>query len=465
MYIRRGLKSGDARGVLESLNGARLASFESITHFSRDGQRIVTLPPTVGPISYKDMSLWDQIVFAEAKTFLYLDEDGKMPLGSLSFVYYRFGLAHYAVGFWLFFMLCLSMPLVNARAKVRKEFQREVELQNSKALQDMIRKVRHNVRSPLAVLAAFFGTPEDQLNLRDQGQRAVRRIEEILSEIECDNKKCGNEVREQALVEISALTEQIIEEKKLIAPGLQIILSMPSGPIYSLLPAMEFKTTLSNILDNSLHAIKGEGVIKVQIEADDHLVSIEIADSGHGIPAEIIGLVTDKGYSTKDDGSGLGLFYAQKLMDDNQGHLTIESEVDQGTKIALSFPQKPTPNWHCGELSLKGVEHIHIRDDQPTVMEVWKHKLASQPVRLHYHRAGISTDVAAKGFLTHLYLMDYDMGPGEENGLEVIKALGISRQSVLVTGHYDDPAIQLACAAVGCKLLPKDQISSLRVLS
>jgi signal transduction histidine kinase len=463
MYIRRNLNSGDSRGVLESLNGARLGSFENITHFSRDGQRIVTLPPTVGPVSYKDMSLWDQIIFAEAKTYLYLDDDNKMPLGSLSFVYYRFGLAHYAVGFWLFFMLFLSLPLVNARTKVRKEFQREIEIQNSKALQDVIRKVRHNIRSPLAVLGAFFGTPNDIPNLRDQGNRAVRRIEEILAEIECDNKKCGSKKQTQALVEISTLVEQIVDEKKLIAQGLQITLTMPSGPIYSTLAAMEFKATLSNILDNSLQAIAGSGKIEVHVQADGHLVSIEIIDNGHGIPTSIKSRVIEKGYTTKDGGSGLGLYYAQKLMDENQGHLTVESEVGQGTTISLCFPQKPTPSWHCGDLSLRNIQHVHIRDDQSTVLEVWKHKLAQTPVRLHYHRSGLSP-VNAAG-TSHLYLMDYDMGHGEKNGLQVISALGIASQSVLVTGHYDDPDVQTACATVGCKLLPKDQISSLRILN
>lgn len=215
MYIRRSLKTTDTRGVLESLNGARLASFESITHFGKDGQWIVTLPPTVGPVSYNHFSLWDELTFAEAKTSLYVDEDGKMPLGSLSFVYYRFGLAHFAVAAWLAVMLFLSMPLVNARAKVRQEFQREIELQNGKVLHEIIHKVRHNVRSPLAVLATYFGAPEgDVFNLRDQGQRAVRRIEEILSEIEGGNKTVGPSRNAKALVEISTLVDQIVEEKR-----------------------------------------------------------------------------------------------------------------------------------------------------------------------------------------------------------------------------------------------------------
>src|SRR6202042_3674889 len=88
----------------------------------------------------------------------------------------------------------------------------------------------------------------------------------------------------------------------------------------------------------------------VHVEADGHLVTVEVQDTGKGIPPDNLPLVRNQGYSTKDGGFGLGLYYAQKLMDDNQGHLEIESEVNKGTKVALNFPQRPAPSWHCSEI-------------------------------------------------------------------------------------------------------------------
>jgi hypothetical protein len=60
--------------------------------------------------------------------------------------------------------------------------------------------------------------------------------------------------------------------------------------------------------------------------------------------------------------------------------------------------------------------------------------------------------------------MDFDFGSGKRSGLQIISEAGIAKQTVLVTGHYDDPAIQSACATIGCRLLPKDRISSIKIV-
>ena len=55
--------------------------------------------------------------------------------------------------------------------------------------------------------------------------------------------------------------------------------------------------------------------------------------------------------------------------------------------------------------------------------------------------------------------MDYDLGDGRETGLDFARRLENCNQLVLVTGHFDVPEIQEACAALGCRLLPKDEIA------
>ncbi len=467
MFVRHTLTVGESRRVIEGLNGVRLTSFESITQFDREGQRVITLPPSIAPVAYHDRAFAHRLIYAEVKTSLSFDDEGKQSIGSLSFVYTRFELASYAFVAWLLLMFGFGILLSNAQKKVEKEFYREVELQNSKSVQDLIQKVRHNIRSPLAVLSAYYSANEgDQFGLREQGRRAVRRIEEILSEMEAGKVTETPRIKEltdKALIEISMLAEQIVEEKKMIAPEIEFSFKVCGGPIYSTISTMEFKTTLSNIIDNSIQSIKGTGKVSVYLEGDGHLISLEVIDSGCGIPDDILPKLTEKHFSYgKEDGSGLGLYYAQKLMDESRGSLQIDSTVGHGTAIKLFFPQNATPIWHCEEVSLDGIKKINVYDDQEIVLELFRRKFSSLNIEAQYHLVGklVRSPRAAKN---QIHFVDYDFGIGKKNGLEIIAESGIVKQSVLVTGHYDDPEIQTVCASIGCRLLPKDRISSVRI--
>ena len=465
--IRRSLLLGDTRAVLQSLNGIRSDSFESITEFGADNKRIVTLPPSMAPKNYDDRNLLEQLLYGEIKTNLYLDEEAKVLTASLSFMYSRFELAQYALAIWALVVAFLSYPFLNAREKVSRELNREVELRNSLLIHDLVKKVRHNIRSPLAVLTTYFSSSDElAVTLKDQGRRAIGRIEEILSEIE-GNHRHKNIATEKAiaLVEISSLVAQIVEEKRLIASGISISFSISSSAqgIYSNLPARDFKATISNIIDNSIQATKENGHIEVRIEADGHLISLSVADNGHGIPKEFVSKVTAKGFSHgKSGGTGLGLFYAKKLMEDNGGNLVIESS-ERGTQVTLFFPQKITPTWHCDEISLTGIQKLHICDDQSLIREVIQQRLGvRKDLETRYHQWAEHLLASPDLHGDDLLLIDYDFGEGRMNGLEAIIKAGMPQRAVLITGHYDDPQIQQACASTGCKLLPKDQISSIK---
>jgi hypothetical protein len=54
-----------------------------------------------------------------------------------------------------------------------------------------------------------------------------------------------------------------------------------------------------------------------------------------------------------------------------------------------------------------------------------------------------------------LFLIDYEFSRSQTNGLSVIAELGIASQSVLVTSHFEEQAIQVKCVELGVKLLPK----------
>lgn len=105
-----------------------------------------------------------------------------------------------------------------------------------------------------------------------------------------------------------------------------------------LLDAEHLKQAFYNIIRNAIQAIGRTGVLKIQIEPINEWLVIRFVDNGSGIAAESMPHVLQPYFTTKKEGTGLGLMIVQKIMRDHGGYLEIESEKNQGTTITLKLP-------------------------------------------------------------------------------------------------------------------------------
>jgi signal transduction histidine kinase len=94
-----------------------------------------------------------------------------------------------------------------------------------------------------------------------------------------------------------------------------------------------------NLLTNARDATPQGGRITVTVRAVDRLVEISIADSGCGIPAEHLPRVLEPFFTTKENGSGLGLSICRSVLWEVDGTLTIQSEPGSGTDVRVLVPQ------------------------------------------------------------------------------------------------------------------------------
>ncbi|HEY6188313.1 MAG TPA: ATP-binding protein [Pyrinomonadaceae bacterium] len=102
------------------------------------------------------------------------------------------------------------------------------------------------------------------------------------------------------------------------------------------------RQVLDNLLSNALDAVGTEGQIVVQTMRDGERVVIEIADSGHGIPPDLLVRIFDPFFTTKDPGkgSGLGLAICYTLAEALGGALTVESKQHTGSRFRLWIPRR-----------------------------------------------------------------------------------------------------------------------------
>jgi len=93
---------------------------------------------------------------------------------------------------------------------------------------------------------------------------------------------------------------------------------------------------ITNLIENSIDAMKNHGVVNIFArEFNDHIV-IEVKDSGPGIPVEIINKVFSSLYTTKTEGTGLGLKMAKTIIDSHGGSISVRNNP---TTISIKLPK------------------------------------------------------------------------------------------------------------------------------
>lgn len=112
-------------------------------------------------------------------------------------------------------------------------------------------------------------------------------------------------------------------------------------PLYVQLNAPLFNWVTENLLRNALDAMGGEGKISAEVTEEKDFITIDISDTGKGIPSNKMKTIFKPGYSTKTRGWGLGLSLAKRIIESyHSGRIFVKkSQIDQGTTFTIKLPK------------------------------------------------------------------------------------------------------------------------------
>ena len=103
-----------------------------------------------------------------------------------------------------------------------------------------------------------------------------------------------------------------------------------------------FRDVMMNLAQNSLAAIKSfrksDGIFKIRCYIKDNRYIIETSDNGCGMDSETLSKIFEPYYTTKANGTGLGMTMVYKIIKEFSGEILVDSEKDMGTKFTLVFP-------------------------------------------------------------------------------------------------------------------------------
>jgi len=95
-----------------------------------------------------------------------------------------------------------------------------------------------------------------------------------------------------------------------------------------------------NLLLNSVQAIEEAGIVQVILAAKKDKALISVTDSGRGISPEHLPFIFRPFYTTKGNGTGLGLSLARRIVEDHRGRIEVQSELGRGTEFLITLPMR-----------------------------------------------------------------------------------------------------------------------------
>lgn len=327
-------------------------------------------------------------------------------------------------------------------------------------------QVAHDIRSPLSVLDIVIQkAPEIEEQKRILLREAINHIRDITNNLEKD-ASIKEGLKERAVSQITVLLSYVLSERRASLSNQSININQnfsiaSYGFFVEVIPS-EMRRVLTNIINNSCEAIgDSPGTIEVSLDCYHSKVTIAIRDNGPGIKKELMEKVFTRRFTTKQKGSGLGLYYAKEMITKWGGEIKLQSIPGEGTSLFIELPTIIPPHWFFNQLSFLDDESIICVDDSISIYHAWQERFNTlkNNTNLYYCK---SKEALLDSSITKLerstYLVDYEFSGQLYNGIDLIKEIILPLQPnriFLVTSRSTETEIQNFCKENKIFIIPK----------
>ncbi|MCG1022432.1 ATP-binding protein [Sutcliffiella horikoshii] len=200
--------------------------------------------------------------------------------------------------------------------------------------------VAHEIRNPVTVLKGFVHILSQETREKEFYtimDKELERINQITNEFMALAKPQAVHFKKQDLKELIQEVCLFLESEAFIH---QVVIEVvhPDEYIWLNCEPNQLKQVLINTIKNGMEAMPNGGKITIQTKVMEGFVHLSIMDEGTGIPEEVIHKVGQPFFTTKDQGTGLGLMVSMKIIENHGGQLSIHSQVDKGSTVEILLP-------------------------------------------------------------------------------------------------------------------------------
>lgn len=366
----------------------------------------------------------------------------------------------------------LRLTIENRDSVIHQQSIKLADTETKVALGILAAQVAHDIRSPLAALniLTMQDTPvteQSKILIRN----AINRIRDIANDIVEKNRDLrrvhvnmdDNSTQLLAAIICPLVTEKRLQFRSSSKISIEIELNPENYGLFVKIQLSEFKRMLSNLIDNAIEALPGNGTIFVRIHNNNDFIQLIISDNGRGIPSSVLKQLGQYGVTyNKQHGSGLGLYHAKKTMELFDGNLELISVPGKGTDAVLTFPHATIPKWFYPRFEMVKNTTLVILDNDITIHQLWEERFKNFKKNI-----SIINFLTLKDFfdwkrnfqletMPLLYLFDLEFLGNHQTGIKIIEEYNIQKNSVLVTSHFENINVHEKCEELGIKIIPKD---------
>jgi len=230
--------------------------------------------------------------------------------------------------------------------------------QRAAAWSDVARRLAHEIKNPLTPihlsaerLKSSFAKQISE-DKREQFEKytdiIIRQVDDLGQLLDEFSSFARMPAPQMSLADFSSVVEDAALLMRQSTDNISFKVSKPQQPVMVRFDSRQVRQCLINIVKNASESIEEymknhpeeeRGAITLAVTETDSEVSVVVEDTGKGLPAEDPQALTEPYYTTRKNGTGLGLAVVAKIVEDHSGQITFQNRSPHGAIITLKIPK------------------------------------------------------------------------------------------------------------------------------
>ena len=316
------------------------------------GLRSPLLITTLGPLSSmllaygwtRETKLAMRVVVVGAASLILLPTAWFGPSVVEPYFSYLAGLALFSVAFFqISYLIAMTQALNESHCRVdrAREQMAEEALARARELEHLSAQLSHELKNPLGAIKALVqlakrdACDEESRERLEVAENEVERMNGILQEYLSFSRPL-EKLRRQRF-SLGALADEVLGILGAQASSAGVALRR-AGEAQVEADPRRLREALFNLVANALDATAKGGKVEVRIVQRDGLAQVEVRDSGRGMPPEVLERLGTPFFTTREQGTGLGVAMARAAFTQHGGSLDYQSEEGRGTTVVGTLP-------------------------------------------------------------------------------------------------------------------------------
>jgi len=127
------------------------------------------------------------------------------------------------------------------------------------------------------------------------------------------------------------------------ANGIEVRLDLGNPNLMGMLDEASITAALLNLVLNAIQAMPDAGRLTIRSGSDGEVIWVAVSDTGAGISQERLERIFEPFHTTKSRGLGLGMSFAQKMIEEHRGKISVKSQLGEGTQVRIELPRGEEP--------------------------------------------------------------------------------------------------------------------------